>query len=176
MTTSLGVCALATNVLRRRHVRSTSADARPREVHLPAALAAVLAAATVITATATGQAGASVIRLTVPVSAVHAHATKVAPKGMSPGDGFQESYGQPRPAKSSARMRSPSQPSTGEYSSARSRSSTARSFTPAVRKTKTTPPTRSSAAQAATKTSAGTVTTHTISRTRVQITITTEPQ
>jgi hypothetical protein len=34
----------------------------------------------------------------VPVSAVRAHATDVAPKGFSPGDGFQESYAPARPS------------------------------------------------------------------------------
>lgn len=64
---------------------------------LAAALAVVLAGAAVITATATGQPAARVIRLTVPTSAVRAHATDLAPKGTSPGDGFQESYVPTRP-------------------------------------------------------------------------------
>jgi hypothetical protein len=69
----------------------------PAKLALAAALAAGLTAAAVVTATAAGQPAASVIRLTVPVSAVRAHATDVAPKGFSPGDSFQESYTPARP-------------------------------------------------------------------------------
>jgi hypothetical protein len=69
----------------------------PAKLTLAAALAACVTAAAVVTTTATGQPAANVIRLTVPVSAVHAHATDVAPKGPSPGDGFQESYTPARP-------------------------------------------------------------------------------
>ncbi len=69
----------------------------PAKFTLAAVLAACLTAAAVITATATGQPAARVIRLTVPVSAVRTHGTDVAPKGPSPGDGFQESYAPGRP-------------------------------------------------------------------------------
>ncbi len=69
----------------------------PAKTTRAAALAAVVAAAAIVTTTATGQPAARVIRFTVPVSAAHAHGTDVAPKGMSPGDGFQESYAPARP-------------------------------------------------------------------------------
>jgi len=69
----------------------------PVKFTLVAALTACLTVAAVLTATATGQREARVIRLTVPISAVRAHETDIAPKGESPGDSFQESYSPARP-------------------------------------------------------------------------------
>jgi hypothetical protein len=69
----------------------------PAKFILTAALAACLTGAAVLATTATGQTAGSVIRLTVPVSAVRAHGTDVPPKGPSPGDSFQESYAPANP-------------------------------------------------------------------------------
>ena len=143
---------------------------------LAAALAAVLAIAAVITATATGQPVARVIRLTVPMSAVRAHSTDVAPKGTSPGDGFQESYAPARPdqviRQDAIAVATFDQGvflgtitlKHGEIIYAGStgdQDNTAYAIIGG-----------SGSYQAA----QGTVTTHTISRSRVRITITTEPQ
>src|ERR1700722_3654063 len=143
---------------------------------VPALLAVLLAAATVIPATATGRVGENVIRFTVPVSAVHAHATKVAPKGMSPGDGFQESY---RPTHPGAVIHQDAIAVAtfdggiflgtitlkhGELVYAGSTQDQDNTTYAIVGGTRSYQDAR------------GTVTTHTISRTRVQITIMTTPQ
>jgi hypothetical protein len=54
--------------------------------------AAAITAAALAATSATGRTGATVIRFTVPVSAVRSHGIDVPPKGSSAGDGFQESY------------------------------------------------------------------------------------
>ena len=72
-------------------------------------------------------------------------------KERRPATASRKATSRPVLTRSSARTRSPSQPSTRECFSARSCSSTVRSFTPAALGTRTTPPTRSSAALAATK-------------------------
>ncbi len=143
---------------------------------VPALLAALLAGATVTTAIATGQAGGSVIRLTVPVSAVHAHATKVAPRGMSPGDGFQESYRPTHPGEvieqdaiavatfDGGVFLGTITLEHGEIVYAGSTQDQDNTTYAIVGGTRSYQDVR------------GTVTTHTISRTRVQITITTAPQ
>jgi hypothetical protein len=56
------------------------------------ALAPAVVAVAVAANAASGSTGATIIRFTVPTSAVQAHGSDVAPKGQSPGDGFQESY------------------------------------------------------------------------------------
>lgn len=71
----------------------------PAKFTLASALIALLTGAAVATANTSGQPGASVIRLSVPTAAVRAHGTDVAPKGASPGDTFQESYAPARPSK-----------------------------------------------------------------------------
>jgi hypothetical protein len=58
-------------------------------------------AALITTTNAAGQTGPSVMRLIVPLSYVHFHATGVGPKGISPGDGFQESWLPSHPAAAS---------------------------------------------------------------------------
>jgi hypothetical protein len=148
----------------------------PAKFTLAAALAAILAGAAVVTATATGQPAASVTRLTVPISAVRAHATDVAPKGTSPGDGFEESYAPARPGQiirqDAIAVATFDQGvflgtitlKHGEIvyaGSTRDQDNTTYAILGGT-----------GSYQAA----QGTVTTHTISRSRVQITITTEPQ
>ena len=97
-TAGVALCVAVRHVLGRRSSRTSVRLMRaPAKLTLAAALAVLLTSAAIITATATGQPGASVIRLTVPISAVRANETDVAPKGESPGDGFQESYTPARP-------------------------------------------------------------------------------
>jgi hypothetical protein len=55
-------------------------------------LAATIATAALAATSATGHTRATVIRFTVPVGAVRGHGIDVPPKGPSAGDGFQESY------------------------------------------------------------------------------------
>jgi hypothetical protein len=62
------------------------------KLSLTVALAALVTGAAQLTASAQGHAAKTVIRLTVPINAVRAHGTDIAPKGPSAGDGFQESY------------------------------------------------------------------------------------
>jgi hypothetical protein len=56
------------------------------------AAAAAITTAALAATSATGRTGATVIRFTVPVSAVRSHGIDVPPKGRSAGDSFQESY------------------------------------------------------------------------------------
>jgi len=62
------------------------------------ALAATASTAALITTNAAGQTGPSVMRLIVPLGYVHFHATSNGSKGISPGDGFQESWLPPHSA------------------------------------------------------------------------------
>jgi hypothetical protein len=122
-----------------------------RKYALATALALFAGATAVIATTAAAETGPSVIRLIVPLSYVHFHATSNGSKAISPGDGFQESWLPPHPATASrqdavaiATFRKPS-------SSEPSLSKTDNSSTPAAQTTKTTPCTPSSAEPAPTK-------------------------
>lgn len=65
---------------------------------LATTLVLTCSAAAVITTNAAGQTGPSVMRLIVPLSYVHFHATSNGSKAISPGDGFQESWLPPHAA------------------------------------------------------------------------------
>ncbi|HTU31034.1 MAG TPA: hypothetical protein VMF07_16720 [Solirubrobacteraceae bacterium] len=69
----------------------------PGKIILAATLTASLTGAAALATTATGRPEPQVIQVTVPINAVHAHETDTPPKGPSPGDGFQASYVPARP-------------------------------------------------------------------------------
>ena len=72
-----------------------------RKYVLATAVALIASATAIIATTAAAKARPNVIRLIVPLSYVHFHATNSGSKGISPGDGFQESWLPPHSATAS---------------------------------------------------------------------------